>query len=188
MLKNNKGFSIVELLAVIIISSLILVPLLSAFTNTIEINDDEHTRRSAVNIAEGTLYGFNKISYTNLYNLLEAEKTGGGTYLTLDLNSCDSLATLEDQGFCTAIFTSIHNNLQLTPETFKVYLFDYNMTPLEYQNLTTNQTLPQLVRSDLLAQDVNEGSITSLIRITIWIQQNDDPAQYMILSGLIKDE
>jgi prepilin-type N-terminal cleavage/methylation domain-containing protein len=188
MLKNNKGFSIVELLAVIVITSLILVPLLRSFSKNLQINDLEHRRRSAVNIAEGTLYGFNKIDYLDLYTLLAVEDGNGDYYLEIDQNSCALLGTAEDRGFCVSIFTTIHNNLELPAEIFKVYIYDYNMDAIQLGIMLRDDRIPKRVRDDMEASNIGDGSLVSLMRITVWINQSTSPDQYVVISGLIYDE
>lgn len=188
-MKNNKGFSTVELLAVIVIINIILLPLLTTFVRNIEINDYELVRSSSINIAEGTLYGINKLDYTDIYNLLEGENTGGAYYLELNKDNCDILAA-SDEIFCDAIFGSIHNNLVLDATTFRVFFYDYNMTINQLRVLTDNigDVLPQKVVTEIENQPITNGSLESLIRVTVWINQNQDPMQYTVISGLIYDD
>lgn len=188
-MKNNKGFATIELLAVIVVINIIMLPLLSTFVRNIEINDYELTRSSSINIAEGTLYGLNKLDYTDVYNLLEIENTDGTYFLELNRDNCDILAA-NDRPFCTAIFTSIHSNIALDASTFRVFFYDYNMTTLQLRDLTNNDAdlLPDLVVSEIENQNITNGSLESLIRVTVWINQNQDPLQYTVISGLIYDD
>lgn len=187
-MKNNKGFSTLELLAVIVIINIIILPLLTVFSRNIVINDFELTRSSAINIAEGTLYGFNKLSYDDLQLLLEQENSTGDYYLELTVDNCSLLPKSADETFCTAIFTSVHNNLELDASTFRVYIYDYNMTNLQYNSLINDEDLPGKVITEIENSDIGDGTLESLIRITVWINQNQDPMQYTVVSGLIFDD
>ena len=46
------------------ITSIIIVPLLTSMIDNIATNYILHVRRSSVSIADGTLYGFDKLSFT----------------------------------------------------------------------------------------------------------------------------
>ena len=108
--------------------------------------------------------------------------------MEIDQNSCALLGTAEDRGFCVSIFTTIHNNLELPAEIFKVYIYDYNMDAIQLGIMLRDDRIPKRVRDDMEASNIGDGSLVSLMRITVWINQSTSPDQYVVISGLIYDE
>lgn len=187
MLRNNKGFSLVELLAMVFITSVIIVPLMSTYVRNFELNDQQHTRRSALSIAQGTLYGFDKIDYTDLKSLVDTANSGSTYYIELNESTCSGLAATTDQSYCTAIFQSIHNNLTLSATTYRVFIFDYNMPGANVTALQANVTIPQQVRDEIGTLGITTGTNTALLRMVVWIHFENEPNLYVVLSGVLHD-
>ncbi len=184
MVKNEKGFTIIELLAVIVISSIIITPLMYSLVSNITTNAMLHTRRSSVSIAEGTIYGFDKLSYTDLETLQDDSATH---HLVFDSTSCNQL-TLEvnDDNICEVIFGSSFNNITFDSDHFKAYIYDYNVSSGDQSTLTgSGSTLPQEVKDVIGALTPSSDPNPGLLRITIWINYSDDPYSYTVVSGLL---
>ena len=113
---NNKGFSVLELLAVIVITSAIILPLITTLVNNIEINDREQKRRSASLIYEGTLDGLGRIDYADISNLVRVSNTNEIYYIELNENTCTILTDPEDEALCGKLFTTVWNNVSFGPE------------------------------------------------------------------------
>ena len=107
MLKNNRGFSMVELLAMIIITSAIIFPLLTSLVDSFEVNSIMHDRKSAITITETTIYAFNKLSYQDLANKVDTANTNGDYYIELTEANCDTLIFPDDVDLCLRIFDTI---------------------------------------------------------------------------------
>lgn len=187
MLRNKNGFSIVELLAMVFITSVIIVPLMSTYVRNFELNDQQHTRRSALSIAQGTLYGFDKIDYTDLKSLVDTANSGGTYYIELNESTCTNLTAVTDESYCLAIFQSIHNNLTLDQTTFRVFIFDYNLSAANVTTLQSNGSIPQQVRDEIGTLGITDGSNTALLHMVVWIYFETNPDLYMVLSGVLHD-
>ena len=130
MLKNNKGFSLVELFAMILISTVIIYPLMTSLVKNIEINDRLQQRRSASNIAEGSLYTLDKLDFVDLQGLVEDANLlipPTDYYIELNSGTCGILASTADQLVCTELFNSVWNNLTLTSDQFRIFIYNYNL-------------------------------------------------------------
>ncbi len=189
MLRNNKGFSLVELLAIIFISSVIIWPLTVTLVNNIEINDRLHYRRSATSIADGTMYGLDKLDFTDLDAKVDAANTGGTYFIELNSTTCSTLDTEADRTLCTTIFNLIWSNLILTDGEYRVFIYDYNLSSETIAILYGNEAdIPIEVRNEINAIPPSTEANPSLLRVTVWIEYYQDPVSVVILSGVLFDE
>jgi len=193
MKNNQNGFSIIEVLAVLVIISIILVPLMSSFSGALELNDRSQQRLSATSVADSTLYGLEKIDYDDFRGKLDTANSNNDFYIEINEDNCNTLISTADQYVCNQIFTTIWNNTSYSSATYKVFMFDYSLTTAEHTSLINNVLIPESVREkiefdeDILASR-NGTDLSTLIRVVVWIDFYDDPDLYMILTGLIADE
>ncbi|MCF7926081.1 MAG: hypothetical protein K9L74_00700 [Candidatus Izimaplasma sp.] len=198
MLRNNHGFSVVELLAIIIIATTLLFPLVATLANNIEINSRLHLRRSAASIAAGSLYGLDKIDYDDFRTTLDNANANGLYFVEYNQTTCndtyfhDALGqTLnyfildDDQALCTKIFDTIWNNLTLDSDHYKVFVYDYYLTQTVIDALVANTTIPIEVRNEIDNITANDATNNELVRMTIWIKYFDDPPQVITFNGLM---
>ncbi len=185
MLRNNKGFSIAELLVVVLISSLIIWPLTTSLINNIQINARVHDRRSAASIADGTMYGLDKLAFSDLFNKVDAANDSGDYYIELNENTCSTLDASSDQSLCNEIFATIWNNLSLDADEYRVFIYDYNLPQSSIDSLSTNTSIPEKVREDIATITASTSPNNNLLRVTVWIEYSDDPIESLILSGLL---
>lgn len=189
MVKNQKGFSLVELLAIIVITTTIIIPLLSSLVGNIEVNYRFHDRRSAASVADGTINSINKLDFTDLNTLVDASATAGDYYIELNQDNCTILADPVDEALCTQIFSTIWNNLSFDATTYRVFIYDYNIEQQLYlDEITDNALIPQSARDEIADYAVIGTSQANLLRMTIWIQYEDDPVSDIVLSGLIFED
>lgn len=187
MLKNNKGFSLIELFAMILITTVIIYPLLQSLISNIQINSRLNDRRSATNIADGTLYTLDVLTFSDLQSLVDTANTGNDYYIELNLDTCDILSTV-DEAVCIQLFNSVWNNLTLTSSEYRVFLYNYNLPQTYIDSLEVNANLPTDVQNEIGLITANVNSNTTLLRVTIWIEYHDDPVYTIILSGMIFDD
>jgi len=185
MLRNNKGFSIVELLAIVFISSLIIWPLTTSLVNNIEINARFHDRRSAVSVASGTRYGLDKLDYADLFSKVDTANSAGDYYIELNQNTCSTLSSTSDQSLCNQIFATIWNNLELDETEYRVFIYDYNLPQSSIDSLYANTAIPFEVRYDINTITASTSPNSNLLRVTVWIEYSQDPQEESILSGLL---
>ena len=188
MLKNNKGFSLIELFAMILISTVIIYPLMTSLVSNIEINDRLQQRRSASNIAEGSLYTLDKLDFTDLQGLVDTANTANDYFIELNLDTCNILASTADETICTQLFNSVWNNLTLTSSEFRIFIYNFNLPQSYIDSLSADVNIPNEVQTEISNITANANSNTTLLRVTVWIEYYDDPVSTLILSGMIFDE
>ncbi|QMS85931.1 type II secretion system protein [Candidatus Xianfuyuplasma coldseepsis] len=189
MKMNQKGFSILELMAVLVIFSVILVPLLISFTNSLEINRQALTQRIAASVAEGALYAIDKIDYSQLALAVPEVGVDPDNYLTLDVNTCSTeFGGANDIAICESIFEMQSQNLTFDATEFKLYIFEYGA----YDEVVNDTSLPIDVRNVVaLDADViaaNDAPIDSLFWAVIWLDYFDDPDLILVNVGIVADE
>lgn len=188
MLKNNKGFSLIELFAMILITTILIYPLMQSLVQNIKINDRLQQRRSATNIADGSLYTLDKIDFRDLLSLVDTANTGNDYYIELNLDTCGILADSADEAVCTQLFNSVWNNLSLTSSEYRIFIYNYNLPQSYIDSLIIDVALPTDVKTEIGLIAANANSNTTLLRVTVWIEYFENPVYTLILSGLIFDE
>ena len=193
MLKNEKGFSLVELLAIIFISSVVIWPLITTLVGNIEVNDRLQNRRSAVGIADSVLYGLDKMIYTNnvngLYDLVDDANTALDYFYELNSTTCDTI-TLADQPLCIQLFSGTFNNLTLDNTQLRVFLYDYNLSDAMRDSILAEDdaTIPSEVKTEIGTLVAAGGTYVAdfeLLRIVVWIQYTDDSQGMITVNGVV---
>jgi len=191
MLKNNKGYSIVELLAMILITTIIIYPLMSNLVNNIEINERLQERQSATSISRAALYGIEKLPFNTLFSeVTAAENTAYFVELNGGIGGCDifnSITNPEHENLCIEIFNLIENNFDPDETQFRVFVYNYNLTLQQKTKLTENTSyadLPKEVQDQILLLPTSNIVKDNLLRVTVWVMYNDPP-YYVVLNGVI---
>lgn len=180
MVKNKNGFTLIELLATIVIASIIIAPLMYSLVSYVTTNAEMHTRRNSVSLAESAIYGFDKLSFTDLQNLYTASTS---RYVEFDATTCNQL-TLEtnDQAICEKIFESTFNNVSFDENHFKVYILKYNVSD-DIGILLLQGLEPEIITE---IQSYTESAVTTdLLRVLVWIDYGDKPNNHTVVSGLL---
>jgi|LGVF01.2.fsa_nt_gb type II secretory pathway pseudopilin PulG len=191
MVKNQRGYSIPELLAVIIITSIIIVPLMTSMIDNIATNYLLHIRRSSVSIADSTLHGFDKLDYTGLDAIqIISDDTDQDYYSEFNIGNCSQLQiySADDAVICNALFAAKFNSVSFDSAHFRVFIYDYNVLPIRHSALVSNVLIPIEVRDEIDLIIPSSVPNPGLLRITVWIQYNDDPLKTTVISGLIIDD
>jgi len=186
MLKNDKGFSLVELLAVIVITSFILMPLMTAFTNNMTIYDRLEKRRSTVGAIDVMV---NSIDRLNFAEIMTALTNSGTHYIEMDSTSCtDMFLDIDDQAFCSNFVNLTYNNFEMAEGQLKIYFFDYNiseaeMTVLEQQGFH-NAIYDEL--STVITNDFDES--TAVMRYIILGHYGDEINDVVAIGGVMAND
>ncbi|WP_419956024.1 type IV pilus modification PilV family protein [Neobacillus niacini] len=120
-IKNEKGVTLVELLASIVILSIILLSFMTFFTNSFQYNAVSSDKMKATNIAREVQEDFKVNSEKNLElkNLITFSKTSTGT--TIPKSSYPKLNLTEDiiknSGILTMKLISQNYNVEVTVDT-----------------------------------------------------------------------
>ncbi len=190
---NNKGFSIIELFAVILIATAIIFPAMTTLVNNFEINDRLHDRRSSTSIAQGTLYGLQRLNFDDIEAAVIQANNDGLYYIELNnSNYSDYLPDSADQALCDKLFSTIWNNVTLDETNFRVFIYNFNLpdtSPNLYKTTLLNNTLiPGAVRDQISLIEPLSTENPQLYRVTIWIRYNEEAQSVVTLNGLISND
>jgi hypothetical protein len=79
--------------------------------------------------------------------------------------------------------------LSFDATTFRVFIYDYNIEQQLYlDDILADTTIPQTARDEIEDYAVIGTSAANLLRMTVWIQYEDDPISDIIISGLIFED
>lgn len=199
MLKNNKGFSLVELFAMILITTVLIIPLIQSLVNNIQVNDALQQRRSATSISSSSLGSISKMDFLDIDSLLDNEINVNSDYFyDLNYDSCTDLDANEDILLCQSLFSTVWNNLELSSTEYKVIIYNFYLDDTAYTDLINDPNIPIAVRNKIeddfqayhpatLTTDEINTNIT-LLRATVWVEYYNDPISTLILSGVIFDD
>lgn len=185
---NSKGYSIVEMFAVILISTLIIFPLITTLVDNMEINDREQKRRAASAIAQSTLENINRLTFDDIETLVNAANGSGDYYIELNADTCNTLPSSSDEALCIQLFDSIWNNVTFTSSEFRVFIINYNLPTNYYNALVADSRIPIEARTRISTFPTSTDPNPELFRVVIWIQFDDDTGRVLDADGLMSNE
>lgn len=185
---NNKGYSMIELFAVIFIASAIIFPMVTTLVNNFEINDRIHNRRSSLSISQGTLEAFSRFDFVDIQALVNDANTSNKNFVEFDELTCTQLASASDRALCVKIFESTVSNYTLTDSTFKVYIFNYNLTTIMQSDLVGDGDIPPRLQTEIQNMTTTNDPNPELYNIYVWIEYDTDTSSTLILGGLIAND
>lgn len=200
-MKNQKGFSLIELLAVILISTSVIVPLIFSLSGNFETNVRLINKSVATTVTTTALQGFQDMYYQDIEIVLE---TSPEPFLIFTADSgCDLLRTSSVQprnsfniytnnlGVCNQIFEIQSINRSFTSDEFMVVVYPYRTPDLASYQASVNQAftegrIPVEVRDAML--ETLQGDTISILRVVTWVQYADDASQNITRTGLLSPE
>jgi competence protein ComGC len=186
MIRNQKGYSMVELFAVIFIVSAIVFPMISSLVSNIEINARYHNKRSAVSIAQTTVEGFERIPFGEIDALMDVANLTGFV-LELDSTQCEVFTT-DAASLCSGLFNSTWSNFSVDSDHFKIYVYNYNITATMQNTLLSSLLIPQAVKDEIASLPTTDVANPDLYYITAYILYDDDTNSSITVTGLISNE
>ncbi len=186
---NKNGFSIVEMFAVIFITSLIIFPLITTLVNNIEINDREQRRLAASNIAKGSLDNLNRLSFSEIDNMVQTANGNGDFFIELNYDTCVDFIDTGDEFFCQSVFTTTFNNTTYDSSEFRVFIFNYNL-PTDSQTalVNNNNGIPDEVKTIIGGYTTSSNPNPELYNVIIWIEYDVETSRVLTLKGLLSSE
>lgn len=196
MVKNEKGFTLVEVMGMLAIITILITPLMTTLVNNISQNKRMHLRQAALAVAENTLNSVGRLDYINLATIVDDAPSEVDGYYHIELNedTCISLGdeNSSDVNFCDIIFTQIFGNNSYDATSFKMYIYPYYLTTTMKNELidVDSSGLPTNVIAYIETLSVYdplpaENLQADLLNVSVWIQYDDDPVGTVSLNGLI---
>jgi|GEM_PF-4087575 len=103
MKNNQKGFTLVELIGVIAISSIIIAPLLFSLVNNFEVNTRQMQRSAAATISQASILAFQDVYFRDITDIIDQAILNEDMYLALNGNNCNVFGDTESSTFDTVI-------------------------------------------------------------------------------------
>ena len=100
---NQKGFTLVELIGVIAISSIIIAPLLFSLVGNFEVNVRQMRRSAAAVLSETTVSSFQNIYFRDVSRLVNDSVANDEMYVMVNSERCDLFTAREETTFDTVI-------------------------------------------------------------------------------------
>ncbi len=190
--KRQGGFSLVELFAVILVTTGVLVPLLFSLVGNVQVNQRMNDKNAASLVQIAAIGGFNAMAHRDIRNL-DLMATQGFVEFNADLN-CD---LLEDPGdafyatnreICNLVFETTSANVTFDSEQFRVFVYPYYLTQAMKDQLLaySDEVIPPEVKAEIAQITVVETVPTfNISRITVYIRYGDRLGDLLIRSGVI---
>ncbi len=204
-MRNNKGFSLIEMIAVIFIASVVLLPLLVGLTGNIKVNNTMIDRSIASAVTTTTVQAFEEMFFSNIETRLNDPNHGNGILLKFssDLvnDDCSVLSTTtprssfylygSNRNTCQEIFNIQSINRSFTSDEFMVFVypafvddedaFRASIDALAAQNVIPNERLRLFIREDV----IEDTSRFRVLNIVVWIQYGESENQAILRPGLL---
>lgn len=204
-MRNQKGFSLLEMMAVLFIASLVLLPLLIGLSGNIRVNNTMIDRSIASTIASNTLKIFDEMYFDDLENQLNSQGEGVLLRFSGDMeeDDCRLLMTTGhkdnrsihhygiNQSICENVFDIESINRKFSNEEFMVFIFPaYYEDESEFSSkitaLRNNDVIPNdRLKDEIMNTVIFSPSQFSFLRVLVWIQYGDNQNQAILRSALL---
>ena len=205
-MRNEKGFSLIEMLAIILIASTVLLPLLVGLTGNIRVNDTMINRSIAATIAATTLQTFETMYFKDLEEQLNNPDNGDGVVLIFNAEQgCENLKLtapstqfyifLSNRETCNRVFEIESINRSFESEQFMVFIYPFTLESEAAKNafdtaIDQNENIPEDVKAQIKREvTVTESGRTfRVLRVLVWINYGEQERQSIVRTGLLSPE
>ncbi len=182
---NGKGFSLLEILAVIMLTAAVVFPLLASLTGNMEVNDRVRRRNAASLVTVSALQGFNAAPFSRLDEALKDHvENHEEAYIYFDKDICaakeayDIPAGSNVWNVCELVFDLKMANETFAAENFRVFLY-YKEDVVAYPPDEDDVPL-EVIREMEQADEV-------LLNITVWLRYDAKHERTLVRSGFMTE-
>lgn len=196
-MKNEKGFTLIELIAVILISTTVLVPLLSGLIGNFEVNKRMHARKAASAITLTSVDAFDRVPFHNFEILYYSVNPADDILMEITKDDCINFVSENDnyagdmtsEDVCEMIFEQEWNNIRFDePGTFKVFMYPYYLEQDEIDAITDREDVPESVLNEVRSLTPSAKENEDVYRLTVWIQYDQEYDKDIVSSGVVTRE
>jgi len=190
-MRNQKGFTLLELMAVIVLATTVLVPMLSGLIGNYEVNDRMHQRKAASSLTLTTIAAFEKVHFDNIDRHLGTQSITEVSLedcpsFDIDITNPNNYRYISSAEVCDRIFNQEWNSIQFIEEgTFRVFFYPYHLSETEISTISSDSTIPEKVRNEVSDLTPSAQIDDEILRITVWIEYDDKTEQSVVASGVI---
>lgn len=162
MHNNQKGASLVEIIATISLTSIVLILIYQIFSHNIRLNSINREQTINANIANGIINYISSQDFETFNSYL-----GENKYVKIDADTCTILFTDENEiNNCNIVFSPLIINKQYTSDNLYAFIFPY-YGPEGFKDLEgkkTKEILSYLNNLDNYNYDYkNDNTLTVLV-------------------------
>lgn len=185
-MRNQKGFSLIELFAVIVISTTVLVPLLFSLVGNFEVNARMIRKNAASLVSISAIRGFDQILFSDLNSTPNLDTN---YYAEYNQNTCTQLSFVDEIEMCDYIFDLTAQNVTFDDTEYRVFIYPYHITEAQRTSLlsTSDDDIPQAVKDEIDNDSYirETESDLNILRITVWIRYDKATNDSIVRSGVI---
>ncbi|AIQ38188.1 hypothetical protein R50345_28460 [Paenibacillus sp. FSL R5-0345] len=176
-LKQEKGFTLIEVLAAIVILSIVSLVLTSYFTNAMSYSKSNQNKTIMVNLARNALFYVEKQDFDKMKEYFKSEENN-----SLEASKCQKVIDADDSVKCDDYRQLVEDttilNQVLNPSINGVnYRID-----IEYQ-----RELHKEILSDLNKKDMAAYLLPVLVKVSR-VDSSNGPQTQSVVEGYITDE
>jgi hypothetical protein len=176
-LNDKKGASLVEIIATITITSIVLILIYNIFAFNIQQNKLNHEQTLHANIANGVYNFLDSQDYTVINTYLTDK-----TYAEIDYHTC--MILFADETDCQNIFLPLINNFQYDDDNLYAFIIPY-YGPEFIDGLSNKSALEIKDFLDDLTKSSEDITNNSTLTVVIIVESAYQPRYDLILKGVI---
>ncbi|MED5051034.1 pilus assembly protein PilV [Anoxybacillus sp. UARK-01] len=189
---HSEGFTLIEVLASIVILSAAATGIFLFFTHAMKYTAYNQDKTVAINVARGVLVYMEHLDFSSLKQYVQEEQNSTNEpYATIDGSKCQ-LSLFEDQQVCRALLQPMINNVQYNEQRIRVFLMPYNdSSQWEALKKAPPPEFPPSLRQKLQEETIenNDSNLQNyLLKIVVIVRWGDSWEQSEWLEGVVANE
>lgn len=192
VLHRSKGFTLIEVLASIVILSTVTAGAFLFFTNAMKYTTYNQGKTVAVNVARGVLAYMERLDFTTLQQYVQSEMNNTDKpYAEIDASKCRS-PLFENEQVCEAILRPTINNVVYDENRLHVFVIPYNDTN-QWDKLINSppsefpESLQKKIKKETI-QNTDPNLQQYLLKVYVIVRWGDDQNKAEWLEGVIANE
>jgi prepilin-type N-terminal cleavage/methylation domain-containing protein len=187
----SKGFTLIEVLASIVILSAVTTGIFLFFTNAMKYTTYNQGKTVAINVARGVLAYMERLDFTTLQQYVETEMNNTNEpYVKVDASKCNS-SLFEDQQVCEAILRPTINNVVYDENRIQVVIVPYNDAKWQQLQQSPPAEFPEALKKKIREEDIKNADPNLqkyLMKVYVIVRWGEKEDEVECLEGVIANE
>lgn len=192
VLHPSRGFTLIEVLASIVILSTVAAGIFLFFTNAMKYTTYNQGKTVAVNVARGVLAYMERLDFTTLQQYVQTDMaTTNKPYTEINASNCRS-SLFESEQVCQAILRPTMNNVVYDETRLHVFVVPYNdVTQWDAFVQSPPAEFPASLKKKIAAETIENQDVNLqkyLLKVFVIVRWGDDDDKAEWLEGVIANE
>jgi prepilin-type N-terminal cleavage/methylation domain-containing protein len=187
----SKGFTLIEVLASIVILSAVTTGIFLFFTNAMKYTTYNQGKTVAINIARGVLAYMERLDFAKLQQYVEIEMNNTNEpYVKIDASKCNS-SLFENQQVCEAILRPTINNVVYDENRIQVVIVPYNDAKWQQLQQSPPAAFPEALKKKIREEDIKNADPNLqkyLMKVYVIVRWGEKEDEVECLEGVIANE